>query len=233
MEKDYFKDRLYSDICYKKNINIGDHVFICTKDMQSSAVTLKDLKLIKVDKTLTYSDYHPRGIKVSGESIDYKDTSDKLYTGRITYKCNSPFSIKTYNGTKAIVRKNGFLYLEDIDSLKGLKRPALWFAVLDISISTLLDPFTYVDGSSIDTEINKASFSRTHLSYEIDGLKNITTKNIDVYKNGEKTKLGNVFLEARDKLSGQVGVNGYSVSLPISFVGVSLEDVSMEDFPDE
>lgn len=123
--------------------------------------------------------------------------------------------------------------LEDIDSIKDLKRPVLWFAVLDISISTLLDPFTYVDGSSIDTEINKASFSRTHLSYEIDGLKNITTKNIDVYKNGEKTKLGNVFLEARDKLSGQVGVNGYSVSLPISFVGVSLEDVSMEDFPDE
>ncbi len=62
--------------------------------------------------------------------------------------------------------------LEDIDSIKGLKRPALWFAVLDISISTLLDPFTYVDGSSIDTEINKASFSRTHLSYETDGLKN-------------------------------------------------------------
>lgn len=123
--------------------------------------------------------------------------------------------------------------LEDIDSIKDLKRPVLWFAVLDISISTLLDPFTYVDGSSIDTEINKASFSRTHLNYEIDGLKNITTKNIDVYKDGEKTKLGNVFLEARDKLSGQVGVNGYSVSLPISFVGVSLEDVSMEDFPDE
>ena len=123
--------------------------------------------------------------------------------------------------------------LEDIDSIKDLKRPVLWFAVLDISISTLLDPFTYVDGSSIDTEINKASFCRTHLSYEIDGLKNITTKNIDVYKNGEKTKLGNLFLEARDKLSAQVGVNGYSVSLPISFVGVSLEDVSMEDFPDE
>lgn len=62
MEKDYFKDRSKESRIFSE-INIGDYVYICEKDMQPFATTIDHLAYGVVTKKLTKKD-HPRGIKV-------------------------------------------------------------------------------------------------------------------------------------------------------------------------
>jgi len=77
MEKDYFKDRSKESIKYNE-INIGDTVYICEKQMQPYAMELKDLTKGIVVRKLTRHD-HPRGIKAQVQN------KYGIFTGRIVY----------------------------------------------------------------------------------------------------------------------------------------------------
>lgn len=80
MEKDYFLDRP-DESKYFDNIHIGDFVYICEKDMQKTAQSIKDLSLIIVTQHLTSQKFHPRGQKVKG--TDYQTGIEKV--GRVVY----------------------------------------------------------------------------------------------------------------------------------------------------
>lgn len=80
MEKHHFKDRSPQSKLFNE-INIGDRVFICEKDMQKIASTLEHLTDGYVVKKLTRGD-HPRGIKVM---IDKKDEDGHYIVGRVVY----------------------------------------------------------------------------------------------------------------------------------------------------
>lgn len=62
MEKDHFKDRSVESTIFSE-INIGDYVYICEKDMQKYASSLEHLAYGIVTRKLTKKN-HPRGIKV-------------------------------------------------------------------------------------------------------------------------------------------------------------------------
>jgi hypothetical protein len=121
MEKDHFLDRPI-EIMYRNNVPNGAKVFICTKQMQPYAKTLKDLNLITITGNLTSTATHSRGQKVQGEEIltdkygnyllDANDNLIKKETkGRCTY-------LVTPDGS-AILTKDGYKYLEIFEDIDG------------------------------------------------------------------------------------------------------------------
>jgi hypothetical protein len=121
MEKDHFLDRP-TEIMYRNNVPNGAKVFICTKQMQPYAKTLKDLNLITITGNLTSTATHSRGQKVQGEEIltdkygNYiLDSNNNLIKkeakGRCTY-------LVTQDST-AILTKDGYKYLEIFEDIDG------------------------------------------------------------------------------------------------------------------
>lgn len=98
MEKDHFKDRSLESMKYNE-IQIGDRVFICEKDMQKIAKDLEHLTDGYVVKKLSRDD-HPRGIKVM---IDRKDEDGNYIVGRIVYLVKNGELVR---GTTAIIDPN-------------------------------------------------------------------------------------------------------------------------------
>lgn len=90
MEKDYFKDRSKESTLYNA-VNVGDTVYICTKEMQKSAKELKDLTKGTVLRKLTRHD-HPRGIKVQLQT-----EQGDIEVGRVVYLMKNNETI--YGGT--------------------------------------------------------------------------------------------------------------------------------------
>lgn len=234
MEKDFFQDRI-AEVCNNDEINIGDLVFICLKEDQPTAEDINDLVLIKVNQKLTPIDFHPRGIKVSGKEIDFfsKNFSFKEQSGRVTYKMNTPYSIKTSDGTMAISRSDDSLKIVSPDTLYDKKRVVLWFGVLGYSFSLIMDPFTYTSETSTISDriiISSASLSRNHITYTFEGIGEVMNFNVNAFSGNNKFTLGDAFLSIRSDLNGQFGVTGYSTIVPIRFLGISFASVKESDF---
>lgn len=82
MEKDFFKDRSYAGT-ENNLLRIGDIVYICEKEKQKTATSLKDLTRGTIIKKLTSVVSHPRGIKVQ-----IKTKENRLAIGRVVYLCD-------------------------------------------------------------------------------------------------------------------------------------------------
>lgn len=237
MEKDYFLDRTI-DVSRRDDIKIGDIAFICLKENQTTAKELKDLTIIKIEEIMTPIEFHPMGIKVKGKELDCFDPNfkDSMRTGRIVYMFNSPYSVSTSNGSKIVSRTNSGIELIDIEEIKNKKRPVIWFGVLDFTFAMLYDPFLYIDNSDSDDidklnnlNIKNATFSRGVVTFEINDQQTIKKEVFKTLKEKEPINTAKAFLEIRQKLSGINGIDGYSTSLPIKFIGFSLSDVNLKE----
>lgn len=93
MEKDHFKDR-HVDCTFFNKVKVGMNVYICTKEKQRTATSIKDLNVGVVQRVLTKRN-HPRGIKV-----EILQTDGKLAIGRCTYIVEKEGYIFTRNGIR-------------------------------------------------------------------------------------------------------------------------------------
>lgn len=231
LEKDYFKDRSI-DASYKDKININSKAFICLKEDQVSAKTINDLTLVTINKILTPIDYHPRGIKVSGQESDYFNPNfqNKIQSGRITYLMKNDYSIVTKNGLMAVVRNDDKISVSPIEDIKYKKRIILWFGILDFSFSIVMDPFLYLSENDLLPIINlyNPELSRTGISYDLANVEKVINNNVCVHHDKDMD-LNSAFLEVRNALDGSFGITGYTISIPLKFIGMSLQDVRINE----
>lgn len=231
MEKDYFKDRSI-DASYKDKININSKAFICLKENQVSAKTISDLTLVTINKILTPIDYHPRGIKISGQESDYFNPNfqNKIQSGRITYLMKNDYSVITKNGLMAVTRNNEKLSISSFETVQNKKRIILWFGILDFSFSIIMDPFLYLNQDDILPVIHiyNPELSRTGISYDFANMQRVLNNNVRVHHDKD-VDLNDAFLEIRNALDGNFGITGYTISIPLKFIGMSLQDVQEEE----
>lgn len=231
MEKDYFKDRSI-DASYKDKININSKAFICLKENQVSAKTISDLTLVTINKILTPIDYHPRGIKVSGQESDYfsPNFQNKIQSGRITYLMKNDYSVITKNGLMAVTRNDEKLSISPFETVQNKRRVILWFGVLDFSFSIVMDPFLYLNQDDILPAIHiyNPELSRTGISYDFSNTQRVLNNNVRVHHD-KNIGLNDAFLEIRNTLDGNFGITGYTISIPLKFIGMSLQDVQKEE----
>ena len=80
MERDYFKDRSYA-YEYNNLLEINNKVYICEKQMQTTASQLKDLTKGVIIHKLTSAPIHHAGIKVEIQV----DNEQRKAIGRVVY----------------------------------------------------------------------------------------------------------------------------------------------------
>ena len=229
MEKDYFLDRSVN-VCKRENFNIGDRAFICLKEAQVYAKELNDLNLIEIRRIMTPIEFHPRGVKVMGYEMVYTDIEEELKEryGRVVYKLNSPFTVETKEGTKAIVQSKGKMLLVNPISLKDYYSILVWVGNGSFSFSFPYHDFMYFKDDKRakelirDIKITDIYLDREGVVFCDNGI-NKKNYNVNTFCNKEPLNDSSAFLMLRNKLQEEGIANGYETAIPLKLIGFTLQ----------